>query len=157
MNGILTRNQLNQPGHLIRWTLLASLLLVLSVVFIVPFIHPAAAPLSQEDVMAAIEDQYGVRISMIAVTMGGGAVDFRFQVVDPDKATNFCYDYENLPVLFVEDTGARIDPRQHTHHVNYQFGRTYYQLYRNPGGIVKQGTRLTVVIGDLRLEHFVVN
>ena len=156
MNGILTRTQLNRPGHLIRWTLLVSLALVLSAAFLPPIIQSVIAPYDEADVMSAIEDQYGVRVSMIAVTFGGGAVDFRFQIVDPDKANNLFHEYENLPVLIVEGSGKRIDPREHTHHVDYMFGRTYYQLYRNPGGIVKPGTKLTVAIGDLELKHVVV-
>lgn len=156
MDGILTRTQLNRPGHLIRWTLLTALAVVLAGAFLVPFIQSLMSPYDEAAVIAAIEDQYGVHVSMIAVTMGGGAVDFRFQIVDPDKATNFCYDYENLPVLIVESSGKQIEPRQHTHHVDYEFGRTYYQLYRNPGGVVKPGTRMTVRIGDLELKHVVV-
>ncbi|MCB9445210.1 MAG: hypothetical protein H6669_13355 [Ardenticatenaceae bacterium] len=155
MDGILTRTQPNRPRHLIRWTLLTALALVLSGAFWVPYIQSIITPYDEDAVIAAIEDQYGVHVSMIAVTMGGGAVDFRFQIVDPDKATNFCYDYENLPVLIVESNGQQIKPREHTHHVNYEFGRTYYQLYRNPGGIVKSGTRMTVQIGDLELKHVV--
>ncbi|MCB9423085.1 MAG: hypothetical protein H6667_25015 [Ardenticatenaceae bacterium] len=157
MNGILTRTQLNRPGRLTRLTLLVSLALFLMIVFLVPAIQARMTPYNQDDVVAAIEDQYGIHITMLAMTAGGGVIDFRFQIVDPEKANNYMHGpYEDLPALVVEHNGTRIDPRPHTHHVNYEFGRTYYALYRNPGGVVKAGTRVTIILGNLQLKHIVV-
>jgi len=159
MNGILTRTQLNQPGRLTRYTLLVSLVLILASVVLVSVFKSRTVPLNQDQasIEAAIEDLYGIHITMLAMTAGGGVVDFRFLITDPDKANNYMHGPNSeLPVLIVENSGTRIDPRPHTHHVNYEFGRTYYTLYRNPGGVVETGTRVTIILGDLRLSHIVV-
>lgn len=157
MNGILTRTELKQPGRLTRLTLLASLALILAAVVLVFVIQARTTPVSQDSIQAAIEDRYGIHITMLAVTAGGGAVDFRFQITDPEKANNYMHGpFSELPFLIVEKSGTRIDPRPHTHHVDYEFGRSYYTLYRNPGGVIEAGTRVTAVLGDLRLRNIVI-
>ena len=158
MNGILSRTQLSQPGRLTRVLLLGSAAIFVIVVAMSSLFEPGKinAP-DQAAVEAAIEDQYGIRITMLAMTAGGGVVDFRFQVVDPEKANFYMHGpFEELPVLFVEDSGTLIKPREHTHHVNYEFGRTYYTIYRNPGGVVKAGSSITIILGDLRLTNVIV-
>ena len=158
MIGILSRTQLSQPGRLTRVLLVISLLVFLTVAALSSNFQPEAVIVpDQASVEAAIEDQYGIRISMLAVTAGGGVVDFRFQVVDPEKANFYMHGpFEDLPVLLVEDSGTLIKPREHTHHVNYEFGRTYYTIYRNPGGVVKAGSSITIILGDLRLSNVIV-
>lgn len=110
---------------------------------------------NQDNVIRAIEERYGLRITMLGVTAGGGAVDFRFQVVDPDKASVYLHGTEDLPFLIVEGSGARIEAPNHQHTTTYQYGIVYYMLYGNPRGVVQPGTRVTVVLGDLRLKHIV--
>lgn len=157
MNSILTRTELNRAGRLTRLTLLVVLALFLTAGVLVLVNQARTTPVNQDGVEAAIEDRYGIRITMLAVTAGGGVVDFRFRVIDPEKANNYMHGpYNALPVLIVEKDGTRIEPRPHTHHVDYQFGRTYYTLYRNPGGAVESGTSVTVVLGDLLLNNVVV-
>ncbi|MCB8983254.1 MAG: hypothetical protein H6659_05500 [Ardenticatenaceae bacterium] len=159
MNGIFIQKKLSQPGRLTRVILLAAGGLFIAVWFLVSAYQTGISARfpDRASVETAIEDQYGIHISMIAVTAGGGVIDFRFQVTDADKATDYMHGaYEDLPVLIVEDTGTWITPRPHTHHVNYEYGRTYYHIYRNPGGAVKPGAFVTVVLGDLRLQHVVV-
>jgi hypothetical protein len=158
MNGILSRTQLNKPGRLTRITLLVSLVIFLAVAAMSSvFQSPTTNEQDRASAEAAIEDQYGIHITMLAVTAGGGVVDFRFQVTDPEKANFYMHgDYEDLPVLIEEESGTLIKPREHTHHADYEFGRTYYQIYRNPGGVVKTGSSVTAILGDLRLSNIIV-
>lgn len=159
MNGILSRTQLSQPGRLTRLTLLVSLVLFLGA-FILVSIKQAdtkAAAQNQASAEAAIEDRYGIHITMLAVTAGGGVIDFRFQITDPEKANFYMHgDYEDLPMLIEEDSGTLIKPREHTHHADYEFGRSYYTIYRNPGGVVQTGSSVTIILGDLHLSNFIV-
>lgn len=158
MNGMLTLTHLNKPGRLTRLTLLVALVVFLAVAALAS-VFQSKAPTNQDQasVEAAIEDLYGIRVSMLAVTAGGGVVDFRFQITDPEKANFYMHgDYEDLPVLIEEESGTRINPREHTHHADYEFGRTYYTIYRNPGGVVKTGSSVTVIMGDLRLSNIIV-
>lgn len=158
MNGNLSLTELSKPGRLTRIILLASLMIFLTAAAISSvFDSPKRISQDQATVEAAIEDMYGIHITMLAVTAGGGVVDFRFQVTDPEKANFYMHgDFEELPVLLVEDSGTLIKPREHTHHVDYEFGRTYYTIYRNPGGVVKTGSSVTVILGDLSLSNIIV-
>lgn len=157
MNGLLSRTQLSKPGRLTRLTVLASLVVFLIAAAMSSIFQSKTVVQDQASVEAAIEDQYGIHITMLALTAGGGVVDFRFQITDPEKADFYMHgEYEDLPMLLVEDSGTLIKPREHTHHVNYEFGRSYYTIYRNPGGVVKTGTSVTVIMGDLRLSNVIV-
>lgn len=105
----------------------------------------------------AIEDRYGVRISMVGATADGGLVDFRFVVVDPDKALAMLQDESKLPVMVAEDSGTLVNSAAlmiAKHALNP--GATYFLLYRNTQGALKHGTPITVKFGDLKLEHVMV-
>ncbi len=105
---------------------------------------------------AAIEERWGIRITQIGVIADGGLLDFRFIVVDPDKALAMLDDPKNLPALIAEDSHAVVTSAALMAHKNaLNAGRTYFLLYRNTGGAIKRGTSVSVVIGDLRLEHIV--
>lgn len=157
MNGILSRTQLNKPGRLTRLTLLVSLVVFLTAAAMSSVFQSKTPVQDRASVEAAIEDQYGIHVTMLALTAGGGVVDFRFQITDPEKAEFYMHgDYEDLPVLLVEDNGTLIKPREHTHNTGYEFGRTYYTIYNNPGGVVKTGTSVTIIIGDLHLSNVIV-
>ena len=105
----------------------------------------------------AIEAKWGVRPTQVAMTADGGLVDFRFIVLDSDKASSLMSDSSNLPVLRTEDTGSLIQSaasmgaEQH----NFDTGRTYFILYRNSGGAIKPGTPVTILFGDLKIEHVI--
>jgi hypothetical protein len=111
----------------------------------------SAAPLSP-----AIEQQWGIRVTQIGATADGGLVDFRYIVLDPDKALAMVQDVNNLPVLIAEDSGTLVNSAalMAAKH-DLAPGRTYFFLYRNTHGAIKSGTPVTVKFGNLTLEHFV--
>ncbi|MBI5566437.1 MAG: hypothetical protein HY870_16170, partial [Chloroflexi bacterium] len=43
-----------------------------------------------------------------------------------------------------------------THKHNLEVGRTYYILYGNVRGAVQSGDPVSIVVGDLKLEHVIV-
>ena len=153
MSTTLTQTMTNRPRRWDRLVLLIALVLFLATLVLVFILQSKTAPLSTESIEAAIEDKHGIHITMVAVTAAGGVVDFRFRVTDPEKAEKYMHGpYSELPILIAETNGTRIDPRTHIHKVNYEFGRTYYMIYRNPGGVIEPGSEVTVVLGDLRLN-----
>ena len=107
------------------------------------------------DGMAA---RYGINVAMIGVTAAGGLIDFRYQVVDPDKANPIIHDLNLFPKLIVEDTGATLAMRSlpHNHKAELELGGTYFFLLPNAANALHKGSRVTLVIGDARLEHIVV-
>jgi hypothetical protein len=106
------------------------------------------------DGMAA---KYGIDITMIGVTAAGGMVDFRYQVVDPDKADQVVHDLDLFPKMVNEETGATLVLRSlpHSHNQRLDLGGNYFFLVPNANNAVRPGDSVTLVIGDLRLEHVI--
>ena len=105
---------------------------------------------------AAIEAQWGIRVTHIAVLADGGLIDFRFQVIDPDKAGPL-FSLDKRPAMIVESTGQRVDSLYHPNMAHdVQAGESVYFIYNDTQGALKPGTAVSVLLGDLRLEHIVV-
>jgi hypothetical protein len=102
--------------------------------------------------------QYGIDVNLIAVTAAGGLIEFRYQVVDPDKAARLLHDAKLAPAFVVEKTGETLvmSSPPHSHGAELRLGGTYYFLMANARNAVHRGTSLTLVIGDLRVEHLAV-
>ena len=102
--------------------------------------------------------RYGIDVTLIAVSAAGGLIDFRYQVVDPDKANPVIHDIDLFPKLIEESTGATLAIRSlpHNHKKELEFGGSYFFLLPNANNAFHQGSRATLVIGDARLEHIAV-
>ena len=120
------------------------------------FFSPAdsvSKPTSAIPTSAEIEQRWGVRLSQVGVTAEGGLIDFRFIVLDPDKALAMVQDVKNVPIL-VNSTGQVVNSAammSQKHVMNA--GTTYFFLYRNTQGAISPGSRISVVFGDLRLDN----
>jgi hypothetical protein len=103
-------------------------------------------------------DQSGVRIVSIAATGGGGLIDLRYQVVDPDKANALLHDEKNPPTIVDEATGLVVDQllMGHSHTGIYHAGQTYYLIFENPGNIVQSGRTVSVLLGNAEVDHVIV-
>lgn len=108
-----------------------------------------------EIAQAAFTDVTGVRILRVFATAGGGMIDVRYQVIDPDKAI-IIHDTQNPPQLMNEATGQLIDRPFHDHSSGTQLraGGAYQEILVNEGGVIKPGDSVTIIIGgNARLEH----
>ena len=136
-------------SHLL-WWLLLSLLLTGSG-------NSSAA----EDVRSAMEMQWGVKVLPIRLSAEGYMLDFRYRVLDAEKAAPL-FDRKIKPYLVDEATGAilvvpeppKVGALRNTR--KPQPDRNYFVLFANPGRYVQKGKRVTVVIGDFKAEHLVV-
>jgi hypothetical protein len=101
--------------------------------------------------------RYGIDITLIGVTAAGGLIDFRYQVVDPDKANAVIHDLNVFPKLVVEKTGVTLALRSlpHSHRKVLELGGTYFFLLPNANNALHARSLVTLVIGDARLEHVV--
>ena len=150
--------QRSRLALMVRYGLPVALLLLVGAFFAIRA-WSASQPAPNADVVPtnpAVEDRWGVRVSQIGVTADGGLVDFRYVVIDPDKALAMVQDVNNWPVLIAEDTGTVVNSAglmaaKHS----LAAGRTYFMLYRNTRGAIKPGGAVTVKFGDLQLEHVV--
>jgi hypothetical protein len=102
-----------------------------------------------------LEKQYGISITLIAVTAQGGIVDFRYKVVDPTKAAALLHDPANTPVLTAMDSGNTLSPTgmsKHHRQMRMKRGSVPYSFYPNVRGAVKTGTLVSVAFGKIKVE-----
>ena len=144
------------PGHIRGSSALVPLVLFLAIV------AGAAVWLQQREAgtdaptpaSPAIETRYGLRVKQVARIAGGGLLDLRYTVLDPDVLETLIHSGLVGMRLEVERNGVVLDTqamRLHDHH--FVRGSTYYTLFRNTRGIVHRGDTLTVHVGELELAH----
>ena len=104
-----------------------------------------------------LADRSGVRLTQVAVTGGGGLIDLRFQVLDPNRA-NSLHDASTPPAVVDESSGLVVRDllMSHAHQGKYTAGETYYLVFENPGNWIHRGAKVTVLLGQAQVEHVVV-
>jgi len=112
----------------------------------------------------SIQDRWGIEIVAIRLSAAGQMLDFRYRVIDPDKAGPIL-DPKVKPYLIDQKSGAKftvpITPkvgslRQTSRSGPPQTNRVYFMLFGNPGDRVRPGDKVTVVVGDFRAENLIV-
>jgi hypothetical protein len=149
-----------RPGRIRTWLVAIAGALVLPVVVAAGLTWTAAstdvfAPkVADARVVSAadLEQEFGIKVNLVAVIADGGLVDVRFTVLDKEKAAHVLHDADTLPALLVESNGAVLRaPRPHAHKLTLVDGASYFLLFPNSGGVVQSGTPVSVVISDIRL------
>jgi hypothetical protein len=103
--------------------------------------------------VAAIQERYGVRFTMIGLTAGGGMLDVRFVAVDSDKVEQLGHHGTKM-MLVAEASGQTLDSEQMTPHFGkVHVGSQYFALMRNDGNTLHQGDLVTIKVGKLALQH----
>lgn len=109
-----------------------------------------------------LEETAGIRISSLRLSAAGNLIDLRFKIMDAEKATSFFKEKENQPYLVDAATGARlVVPNTKigdlkTSPKNLVAGKTSFMLFANPGGFLKQGSKVILIIGALKTDNLVV-
>jgi len=102
---------------------------------------------------SALEEDYGLRVQLVAVTAAGGLVDLRLQVADAEKAQALLSDSANLPALRVgDDVILRTDDTTALQDVQIEKGKSIFYLFPNSSNILKPGDPVNIVFGDLQVE-----
>lgn len=109
-----------------------------------------AAPLS----LSALEDQYGLRVNLVAVTAAGGLVDVRLKIIDGEKAKSLLQDSNNYPTLLIADgdVALAVPEEDRAQEISFKNDGNLLFMYPNSGNAVKPGTPVTIVFGGLQLE-----
>jgi hypothetical protein len=116
---------------------------------------PAPTGTARPASVAEVEDRYGVRVTLVALIAGGGLIDCRFRVIDPAKAA-FLLKADNLPLLVAEKSNRAIQIDQPIDQAGLIQDRVYSVVYPNVQNALEPGDQVSVIIGDLRLEHVLV-
>ena len=105
-----------------------------------------------------LEAQHGIRITLIAVTAGGGFIDFRYKVTDPQKATALLHNPANAAVLTVIGSGQSLSATKMSRHHNQMAmkrGAVPYTFYPNVKGVMKPGALVSIAFGSVKVEPLV--
>ncbi len=112
---------------------------------------PATQPTAGVIAASELEEKWGARVNLIAVTAAGGMVDFRMKILDATRAEQLLQGH--VPAIMVNHSGAMLaapaDSRQQN--VRLKDGEVIFILYPNTGNALKAGDEVTVIFGDVRL------
>lgn len=116
----------------------------------------AAPTTTAAETVPTIEEQWGVEVVALRLTGAGYMLDFRYKVIDADKAAEL-FERANKPLLIHNATGAKLEvprpaktgPLRPTNPP--QAGRVYFMLFSNPG-VVQAGDEVTIEIGEFKTE-----
>jgi hypothetical protein len=112
-----------------------------------------------------LADKWGVKLLGMRLTSAGYMLDFRFRVLDADKALPL-FDHRIKPHIVAERSNIKLPVptatkvgafRPTNRGNNIKADKTYYMIFGNPDRHVKEGEMVTVVIGDFKVEHLIVN
>lgn len=108
-----------------------------------------------------LKEKWGVEIVGVRLTANAYMLDFRYRVIDSDKAIMFTQK-QVKPYLIDQASGKKLDvartrlgPMRQTA-VKPTPDRNYAILFANSNKLVKAGSKVTVVIGDFKVEDLVV-
>lgn len=104
---------------------------------------------------AQLLDKTGARVVRVTTAGGlGGLIDVRYQIVDANKAAAL-HDVKRPPALVDESTGRVIYRllMGHSHVGVFHAGETYFFEFEDPAGLVKPGSKVSVVMGPVMLQH----
>ena len=109
-------------------------------------VPPAAPVISQ----STLEDQYGLRVNLVAVTALGGMVDLRLKIIDGDKAKMLLEDQANFPALYVGDANITLNvpAEDKSQEIRFDDDGNLFLLFPNSGNAVKPGTAVNVLFGN---------
>lgn len=108
-----------------------------------------------------IEDILGIKVESIRLSAYGHVIDFRYRVLDEKKALPLfsskvkpiIIDIETKKKLYVPNAPKVGSLRSFGVPIR---GKVYFILFSNPGGLIKKGSKVNVVIGDTVIEKLVV-
>ena len=113
----------------------------------------------------ALADKWGVEVIGMRLTSAGYMLDFRFRVLDADKALPL-FEHRIKPYVVADKSDIKLPVpmapkvgafRPTNRGKNIKADKTYYMIFGNPDRHVKAGEKVTVVIGDFKVEHLMVN
>ena len=145
-------------------------LLALSIALLLVFISSPAtanATAPEKDTSAPIAkpdplvEKWGIEITSLRMTAHNHMVDFRFRVLDAKKADSL-FERQTKPYLVDQKTGkvlavpntAKVGPLRNSN--KPKEGRIYWMFFGNHTGLVQAGNKVTVVIGEFKVENLVV-
>ena len=105
-----------------------------------------------------LEKKYGIQLMSLRLSSAGHMLDFRYRILDPEKA-KYLMNKDLKPYVLDPETDKKFFVPSHPKvgslravSVEPKLGRSYYILFSNTNGWMKTGKKVTVVIGDLKIK-----
>lgn len=127
-----------------------------------PAPDPARLPAAAQP--ASVEETYGIRVEGLRLTAAGSMLDFRYRVLDTQKAAPIL-DGRTKPLLFDEARGAKLGVpdtpvlgriRQTARNHKILTDRSYFIMFGNPGKALQSGDKVTLLLGQVRITDLTV-
>ena len=112
----------------------------------------------------SVEASYGIKVEALRLSAAGSMLDFRYRVVDAQKAAPIL-DGKMKPYLLDEARGARLGVpdtpvlgtiRQTARNHKILTDRSYFIMFGNPGKALQNGDKVTLLLGELRITDLTV-
>jgi hypothetical protein len=120
-------------------------------------------PTSPAKKSEGVEERWGIKPKAIRLTGGDFFLDFRYHILDPEKAAAITKRGKGKKAFLIDqETGkefpvsvTKLGPMRATA-VKPHADRDYVIMFTNVGKMIKKGSKVTVVVGDCRVENLVV-
>ena len=115
----------------------------------------SAATKSLQNDRKRLADKWGIELTAMRITAEGHMVDFRYRVLDAEKAAPL-FKRQTKPYLVHQESGkvlavpntAKVGSLRNSN--TPQEGRIYWMFFGNHQRLVQKGDKVTVAIGDFR-------
>jgi hypothetical protein len=108
-----------------------------------------STPLTSE---AELEERYGVKVSLVALSMMDGVVDVRVKVLDPKKAESLLRDQA---ALLVNQQFLVLAPHVHQHY-RLKKDKVHNLFFPTADKKIQTGSQVSLVFGPVRVEPVTV-
>ncbi len=107
---------------------------------------------------------YGIHVEGLRLSAAGSMLDFRYRVIDPQKAAPlldgrvkpYLLDEAHAAKLGVPDTPVLGRIRQTSRNNKIATDRNYFIMFGNPGKAVHSGDKVTLLLGELKIADLLV-
>lgn len=112
----------------------------------------------------SVEATYGIQVEGLRLTAAGSMLDFRYRVLDAQKAAPFL-NGKIQPALLDEARGARLGVpntpklgriRQTSRNNVIHTDRSYFIMFGNPGKALQSGDKVALLLGQVRISDLTV-
>lgn len=108
-----------------------------------------STPITSE---AELEQRYGIKLSLVAMSMMNGVVDVRLKILDPEKASQLMRDQA---ALLVDQQFLVLAPHMHRHAMLKQ-NKIHTMFFPTANQKIHAGSQVSLVFGSVRIEAITV-
>jgi len=125
---------------------------------------PAHAVAQVTTAASELEANYGIQVDGLRLSAAGSMLDFRYRVLDPEKAAPilngkiqpYLLDTAHQAKLGVPDTPVLGRLRQTARNNVISTNRTYFIMFGNPGKVLQSGDKVTLLLNQTRVTELTV-